>query len=70
MKYLTKLFLPLFRKYLIAAMTNESNKTYVVTKISDHIKLPNLSEEQERQVIDKVYDAIAEITKAYLEKND
>ncbi len=70
MKYVIKLLLPLFRKYIIDQITKPENKSFVVSKLNKHVDLPNISEEEEAEVIGKIYDAIAEITKVYLGKNE
>ena len=69
MNHLAKLLLPLFRKYIIEQMTKEENKSFVISKLNKHVDLPNMSEEEEAEVIKSIYNAIADITKAYLGKN-
>jgi hypothetical protein len=66
MKFIVKLLLPIFKKYLIKQIIDEENKNFVVTKLSKHIELPGLNDEQEQIIIGKIYDAMTEITKAYL----
>lgn len=70
MKYLIKFLIPFFREHLIEQISKRENKTFIVSKLNKYIDLPNLSEEEENEVINKVYDAITEITKAYLGKDE
>ncbi len=68
MKFIAKLLLPIFRNYVIAQISKDSNKDFVVSKINEYVDLPNMTEEEEKQIINKIYDAVAEITKVYLGK--
>lgn len=70
MKFVVKLLLPLFRKYIIDQITKEENKTFIISKLNKHIDLPNLSEQEEAEIIGKIYDAITDISKAYLGKDE
>lgn len=66
MKILAKLLLPIFKKYLLAELTKDENRTWVTARLNQYIDLPNMTEEEEKVVIDKIYDSITNVLKAYM----
>jgi len=70
MNFIVKLLLPIFRKYLIKQIVDEKSKDEIISKLNKYIEFPGLNQEQEREIISKIYDAMAEISKAYLSKGE
>jgi len=66
MKLLIKLLLPLIKNYLLAELTKDENRTFVITKLSQHIDIPNLSEVDEKQVIENIYNSLTILLESYL----
>lgn len=66
MKFLVKLLLPLIKNYVLTELTKEENRTFVVAQLNQHIDLPNLSEVEEAEVIENVYNALTKLLKSYL----
>lgn len=66
MKFLAKLLLPVFKKYVIQELVKESNKTFVVNKLNELVDIPNMSEEDEAKVISNIYDALEKLLESYL----
>lgn len=62
------MLLPIFRNYLIELICKEENKMYVISKINQHVDLPKMTEEEESKIMEKIYDAVSEITKTYMGK--
>lgn len=67
MKFLIKLAIPFVKKYLVEELSKESNKTFVVKELNKFLDLPNLSEEQEQEIIEKMYDSVGLLIKSYLQ---
>ena len=66
MKFLIKLVLPLIKNYLLQELVKEENRSFVVAKLNDHVDLPNLSESEEAEVIENIYNALTKILESYL----
>ncbi len=70
MNYIVKFLLPFVKTYLLKELAKEENRTFVVAKLNQHVDLPNMTEEEEKVVIDKIYDSITQILKAYMNVPD
>lgn len=67
MKFLIKLILPFVKNSILEEITKSENKTWVVAKLNNHVDLPNLSEEEEAQVIENIYNSLTVLLKSYLQ---
>jgi hypothetical protein len=67
MKFLIKFILPFVKSFILDELTKESNKVIVINKLNELIDLPNLSESEELEVMDKVYGALSVLVKAHLQ---
>ena len=70
MSYIVKFLLPFFKKHLLKELSKSENRTFVVAKMNQYIDLPNMSEEAERELIEKIYDSLSLLLKAYMRIND
>lgn len=67
MKFLIKLILPFIKNYVLEEITKPENKTWVVNKLNTHVDLPEMSEAQEQEVIENLYNALTVLLKSYLQ---
>ncbi len=67
MKFLVKLILPFVKNHVLEEITNPENKTWVVAKLNANVDLPELTEPQEQEVIENLYNAITVLVKSYLQ---
>lgn len=67
MKFLIKLILPFVKNYILEEISKPEHKTWVVAKLNSHIDLPELSEAQEQEVIENIYNSLTILLKSYLQ---
>lgn len=66
MKFLLKILLPLIKNFVLDELTKPENRSFVVAQLNNHLDLPNLSESEEAEVIENVYNALTKLLKSYL----
>ena len=67
MSFLIKLILPFVKKFILKELTKESNKTFVINKLNSLIDIPELTETQEAELIQKMYEALSILVKSHLD---
>ena len=58
-----KFLVPTVRKYILQKL--EAKKDEIIKFINDKINLPKLNEEQEKELLEGIYDVILAVLKAF-----
>ena len=66
MKFLVKIVLPLLKNYLLEELTKPENRSFVIAKLNNLVDIPNLSEAEEAEVIENLYNALTKLLESYL----
>lgn len=68
MKLFIRMLKPLIKRYLRKALEEDGNQTYLVDLANSKVDIPKLTEEEEKKLLDQIYEALTESAVTFIDR--